>query len=195
MEFLALVGAAGPPLLAAAAEEPQGLVINWFWIVVSSLNFLFFLFLMSRLAIGPISRALDERRQRIEQGLRDAEEARKERERSAEEHRRALTEARREAGEIIARAQKVADESAALVIATARQESDRIVERGRAELGAEKDRAIAEIRSEVADLAIRAAEKVVGESLDDRRQRRLVEQFLASAGADGADGREKGERR
>jgi F-type H+-transporting ATPase subunit b len=182
-----LAAVAGPLGQAAplAQGEENGLVINWFWIVVSSLNFLFFLFLVTRIGIGPIQRVLDERRARIEQGLKDAEEARKQRERADEEHRAALAEARREAAEIITRAQKVADESAAQLIQTARSESERIVERGRSEVGAEKDRAIAEIRAEVADLAIQAAEKVVGESMDGERQRALVQQFLAESRSNG----------
>lgn len=198
MDLFAVVGGVGASAVAAAQTEgeAQGLVINWFWVVVSSLNFLFFLFLISRIGIGPIQRVLDERRARIEEGLKDAEEARQQRARADEEHRQALAEARREAGEIITRAQKVADESAAQLIQTARSESDRIVERGRAEVAAEKDRAIGEIRAEVADLAIRAAEKVVGESLDGDRQRALVQQFLAEAAPGGAassgNGKERG---
>lgn len=191
MGLLLVAGASGTVLAAAAAGEEQGLVINWFWIVVSSLNFLFFLFLISRIGFGPISRMLDERRARIEQGLKDAEEARRQREAAADEHRRELAEARREAAEILARAQKVADDSAAQLMVTAREESQRVVERGRAEVAAEKDRAIAEIRAEVADLAIRAAGRVVGESLDGKRQRALVAQFLTEvdAGGEGATDR------
>ena len=51
--------------------------------------------------------------------------------------------------------------------------------RATAELEAEKQRAIGELRAEVADLALRAAGKVVGETMTDDRQRRLVSEFLA----------------
>jgi F-type H+-transporting ATPase subunit b len=176
------------PTLAQAEGEGGGLALDLFWIVLSSGNFILLLVLLYLFAFKPLNKILDERKERIEQGLRDAEEARKQREQSAEEHRRELNEARREAGEIIARAQKVADESAALLVATAREESERVVERGRAEVSAEKDRAIAEIRAEVADLAILAAGKVVGESMDGKRQRALVEQFLTTVGSEGATG-------
>lgn len=187
MDLFVVAGSAAGHASGLFAEgEGTGLVINWFWIIVSSLNFLFFLFLMTKLAFGPVSRVLDERRARIERGLKDAEEAARERARAAEERKAELATAQREAHELIARAQKIADESAAQLVATARSESERIVERGRVEVTAEKDRAIAEIRAEVADLAIRAAGKVVGESLDGPRQRRLVEEFLATS----ADGRE-----
>ena len=52
-------------------------------------------------------------------------------------------------------------------------------ERATAEIEAEKQRAIAELRGEVADLALQAAGRVVGETMTDDRQRRLVEEFLA----------------
>ena len=47
------------------------------------------------------------------------------------------------------------------------------------EIAAEKQRALAELRGEVADLALQAAGRVVGETMTDQRQRRLVEEFLA----------------
>ena len=43
---------------------------------------------------------------------------------------------------------------------------------------------IADLRAEVADLALAAAGKVLGESMNDARQRRLVEEFLASPAGD-----------
>ena len=54
--------------------------------------------------------------------------------------------------------------------------------RAAAEIEAEKQRAIGELRAEVADLALAAASRVVGETMNDDRQRRLVEEFLHEAG-------------
>jgi F-type H+-transporting ATPase subunit b len=56
-------------------------------------------------------------------------------------------------------------------------------ERAAAEIESEKQRAITELRREVADLALRAAGKVVGETLTSERERRLVEEFLAETNA------------
>ena len=54
-------------------------------------------------------------------------------------------------------------------------------ERATAEIDAEKQRAIADLRGEVADLALAAAGRVVGESMTDDRQRKLVDDFLAES--------------
>ena len=76
----------------------------------------------------------------------------------------------------------MSEDSRARDLAATREEIDRIRERATAEIQAEKQRALGELRAEVADLALAAASKVVGESLDDERQRRLVQEFLAESG-------------
>jgi F-type H+-transporting ATPase subunit b len=183
VDLFAVAGAAARGAVALAAEEPAapGLQINLFWIVVASLNFLVFAVLLYWLFGGPLSKLLAERRARIEQGLKDAEEARLARESAEAERLAALQEARREANDILTRAQKVADESRARDLAETREELERIRARAVADLEAEKLRAIGEVRAEVADLALRAAGKVVGETMNDDRQRRLVDEFLREA--------------
>jgi F-type H+-transporting ATPase subunit b len=64
-------------------------------------------------------------------------------------------------------------------MAATREELDRVRERATSEIEAEKQRALGELRSEVADLALAAASKVVRETMTDQRQRRIVEEFLA----------------
>lgn len=186
MNLLAVAGTTAlgsTPLAAEGGEGGPGLVINLFWIIVSAANFLFFLFVIKAVAFGPISKMLDDRRARIEQGLKDAEEARRNRESAEQERLAALTEARREANDILARAQKVAQETRDADIAATREEIERMRNRATAEITAEKQKALADLRAEVADLALEAAGKVVRESMSGERQRRLVEEFLASSGA------------
>ena len=191
MNLLAVAGAValGSTPLAAEASGSAGLVINFFWVIVSAANFLFFLFVIRAFAFGPLSKMLSDRRERIEQGLKDAEKARSDRSQAADERAAVLAEARREANEILARAQKLAQESRDADIAATRDELDRLRIRAVSEVDAEKQRAIADLRAEVVDLALAAAGKVVGESMTDQRQRRLVEEFLAEAGtASGTNG-------
>ena len=129
---------------------------------------------------------LSSRRTRIEQGLRDAEQAKTDRASAQAERTETLAEARREARELLERAQKVAQETRDADIAATKVELERLRERATADIEAEKLRAIADLRSEVADLALAAAGKVVGASMTGATQRRLVEDFLEeSAGSSG----------
>ncbi len=73
-------------------------------------------------------------------------------------------------------------------MAATREELDRMRERAAAEIDAEKQRAITELRSEVADLALAAAGRVVGESMTGDRQRRLVADFLSDSSTPGENG-------
>jgi F-type H+-transporting ATPase subunit b len=183
VDLLAIGGIVRDGVVALAAEEPaaSGLQINLFWIIVAALNFLILFTILATVAFGPLRKMLDERRERIEQGLADAEQARKDRESAEAERLAAIQEARRESNEILARAQKVAQESRDADIAATKAELERLRERAAADIDSEKQRAIAEIRDEVVDLALRAAGRVVGETMTDDRQRRLVDEFLTEA--------------
>jgi F-type H+-transporting ATPase subunit b len=173
-------------LLAAEGEAAQ-FQINLFWVIIASLNFALFLAIMWIVILKPVGRMLEERRATIDQGLKDADAARRERESAADERLASLNDARREAKEILERAQKVADETREREVAATRAELDRLRTQATAEIVSEKERALAEVRGEVADLALLAASKVVGETLNSQRERRLVEEFLVQVGQDDTD--------
>jgi F-type H+-transporting ATPase subunit b len=178
--MLAIAGLVTRGALPALTAEAGGpFQINLFWVIVATFNFLLFLSLLYVFALGPVSKMLAERRARIEQGLKDAEQARRDRESAEQERLAALAQARAEANQIIDRAQKVAQDTREADIAATREELERMRVRASADIEAEKQRAIADLRAEVADLALAAAGKVVGESMNDARQRRLVEEFLS----------------
>jgi F-type H+-transporting ATPase subunit b len=183
--------AAGSAIAAAAAAATAeaggaGIQVNLFWIIVSAANFVLFLVILSLFAWKPITRTLDDRRAKIEQGLKDAEQARLDLERASATASEQIATARREARDILDRAQRVAQETRDTDIAATRAELERMRVRAAAEIEAEKGRAISDLRAEVADLAISAAGRVVRESMDGQRQRRLVEEFLAETRTPGA---------
>ncbi len=185
MEFLAVAIGAGHEVVRLAADEPL-FQVNLFQVIIAALNFAVFLVILRTFALKPISKMLDDRKARIEQGLKDAEQARRDRESAESERIAALTEARREANDIINRAQKVAQETRDADIAATRDELERMRVRATADIDAEKQRAIADLRGEVADLALAAAGRVVGETMTDTRERRIVEEFLAGSAIGGS---------
>ncbi|MEA2675650.1 MAG: F-type H+-transporting ATPase subunit b [Chloroflexota bacterium] len=179
MELLGLVSVVGHGTVSLGAVAEPLFQINLFQVIIAAANFAVFLVLMWTFAFKPVAKMLSDRRERIEQGLRDAEQARKDRESAEQERVTALNEARREANDILARAQKVAQETRDADIAATRAELERMKVRASEDITAEKQRALAELRGEVADLALQAAGRVVRETMTDQRQRRLVEEFLA----------------
>jgi F-type H+-transporting ATPase subunit b len=188
MSIFATAGSTSEVLLrifGAEATEPQ-FQINLFWIIAQAASFLLFLVIVYLVAFRRIGGVLEERRSRIEQGLQDADQARVDREQAAAERLRVLGEARTEAEEILVRAQRVADENRERDMAATRADLDQMRQRAAADITAEKDRALADVRDQVADLALAAAGRVVGETMTGERERRLVDEFLSQVGSDGS---------
>ena len=181
MDLLAVASDSGHEVVRLTAEAEALFQVNLFQVIIAAANFVLFLAIIWTFAFKPVSRMLADRKGRIEQGLKDAEQARRDRESAESERVVALTEARREANEILARAQRVAQEVRDADIAATKEELERVRERAAAEIEAEKIRAVNEVRAEVADLALRAAGRVVGETMTSDRERRLVEEFLRGA--------------
>ena len=190
MDLLALASLTSNLHVSAppGAAEQGGLVINFFWILVVAANFLIFLVAAWYLGLRNLPRNLGARRDRIEQALRDADAARVEREQAAQERLTVLAKARSEAEEILTRAQRVADESRERDLADTRAQIEQMRERAAADITTEKERAIAEVRGQVAELALAAAARVVGETMNEPRERRLVEEFLTQISASGTAG-------
>lgn len=181
MPSLALAQGASQQLVRLAAEggEGGGLTINLFWIVVAATNFIVFFYIAYKLVLVPVGERLADRRDRIEQGLKDADAARRDREAAADQRAAVLAEARREASDIVARAQKLTDELREKGVAETQVEIERLRANALADIDAERLRALADVRGQVADLALLAAGKVVGETMSSDREKRLVDEFLA----------------
>lgn len=172
------------PAVASAAEESSGIAalgLNLPGLIAQLVNFAILLVVLRLFLFGPIMRMVDERKRRIEEGLAASEQAAQAAEHSQEESRRALEEARAEGRELIARSQETAARLREELEAQARRDAEQIVARTRAEMELESQRAIQALRAEFADLAIRAAERVVGQSLDRSAHQRLIDEVLVDS--------------
>jgi F-type H+-transporting ATPase subunit b len=126
-----------------------------------------------------IAQQLDSRAKAIADEIDEAEERRKEADKVLEEYRERLKEARAQAEQIVERARKAAEVHEKEAVQEAQAKRDQLMEQTRRDIEAETARAIQEIRREVADLTIRATEKVTRKTLTDDDQRRLVQDALS----------------
>lgn len=182
--FVGGVVAAMPAIASAQEAESGGIAalgVNLPGLIAQLVNFAILLVILRLFLFGPIMRMVDERKRRIEEGLQASEQAAHAAEQSQEESRRALEEARAEGRELIARAQETSARLREELEAQARRDAEQIVARTRAEMELESQRAIQALRAEFADLAIRAAERVVGQSLDRAAHQRLIDEVLVNS--------------
>jgi F-type H+-transporting ATPase subunit b len=155
--------------------------INLPVLIIQLVNFAFLFVVLKMFVFKPILKMLDERRERIREGLNAADRGR---EQAAEAERQALEQieaARREGQTIIQNAQQISQRLQEEGRQQAQQQAEALLERARSEIQLERDNAISELRKEFADLTISAAEKVIGQSLDRAAHQRLIEQALAES--------------
>ncbi len=149
-------------------------------------SFLFYLLNFSALMIvltawlyKPVVNALESRQKKIAQGLHDAEvaaEARAKAEAEAE-HIRSL--AQQDASQKLREAAENAAKAAQGVRADVEKEIAAMRDAARVEVDGERNRMLADLRPRVAALAIAAAQKLIGEALDEKRQHTLIDEFFS----------------
>jgi F-type H+-transporting ATPase subunit b len=156
----------------------ESIGFNWQLLVAFLINFLVLFGLLTAILYKPVLKMLDERATKIKESLEQAEKIREQTSRSEEQIKSAVEAARKEGQVIIAQASQIAEKIKEEAKDGARKEADVIVKKARDEIKLERDKSIAELRSEFSNLTILAAEKVIQESLDAQKHRRLIDEVL-----------------
>jgi F-type H+-transporting ATPase subunit b len=149
--------------------------------IAQLLSFAILFFILRRYLFPPLMRILDERSERINTSLRQAEEIQQQLARTQADYQEKMEEARRESQSIITQATQMGEKLKDDIVANARRDAENVLTRARAEITSERERAVAELRGQVADLALLAAGQVIGRSVDDTTNRRMVDDFIAQS--------------
>lgn len=147
--------------------------------------FILVLGFFARVIIPVLRRAMNERQASILASIEAAEQSRNEAAQAAQQRREALEAARQEARQIVDQANEVSEQLKEEGRQRGQDEYDRLVAAARSEIELERQRARDEVMSEVGDLVLRAAERVIGGGLDDDRHRALVNEAIVAAQAGG----------
>ena len=157
--------------------------INPGFLLVFGLYFLLVMFVLTRWVYTPVINALETRQKKIAQGLEDARVAAEARANAEKEAAKIVAEAQSEANKRVAEAAGRADKAAKDITAAAEEERAHVLKTAQEEAAFERNRILGDLRGQVAALAIAAANKVIGEALDEQRQRRLIEEFFSGVKA------------
>lgn len=136
----------------------------------------------------PLVKAMEQRRKHIEDQLTAAQQEREEAVRLRERQHQDLAEAKAQAQEIVERAQRAAAAESRQLLDEARGQAERMQKQMHDEIEREREAAVAALRSEVADLVLQAAGKLLRSRVDAPEDRRLVEDFIVTAGRAEAGG-------
>lgn len=147
-------------------------------IAAQTVTFLIAVALLWRIVLGPASKRLTERADRIEGDLRRAEKLRHDMDRLKTEHDIQLAEVSNQAREMINQAVHEGQKTRNDILDDARRQSAEIVAHGREQLNMEKTRVVREMRAQIVDLSVLMAEKLLQSAMTPAIQKQLADEAL-----------------
>jgi F-type H+-transporting ATPase subunit b len=157
--------------------ESLGLNAGYFF--VQLFNFAVLFVILRAWVYKPIVKLLEDRREKIAQGLEDARVASEARANAESEAEKILAEAQAKAAETVREASQKAEEAAKDIKAAAEKVASEARQGALAEVEQERARILGEVRGQVAALAMAATQKLIGEAIDEKKQRKLVDEFFS----------------
>jgi len=153
--------------------------LNLGYLLLQIFNFLILFVVLRVWAYKPITGMLEKRRKTIAQGLEDARIAAEARANAEKEASKIITDAEKKANQTVAEARERAEVAAKEVKSAAETEAAKARENALVEVEGERTRILGDLRGQVAALSIAAAQKLVGEALDEKRQHALLAEFFS----------------
>jgi len=169
-------------LLAVLASEGGGgslISVNpglifWTWV-----TFILLMIILYRVAWKPILAALDQREKDIADSLNKAEQAKLDAQKILEENQASLAKAEEESKKIIEQSRVYAENLKEQMMKESKEQAQRLIEDASTEIERRKDAAFDELKNQIADISVRAAEKIMKESLDKEKNKKIVNKYLS----------------
>ena len=157
----------------------EALGLNLGLIIVQIIAFAIVFLTLNAWVYQPLLNMMETRKQKIAQGLEDARIAAEARANAEKEAAKIVADAQAEAGKVVREATERAAAAGKDVKAAAEAEAAKARETAMAEAELERNRILGDLRGQVAALAVAAANKLVGEALDEKKQHALLDEFFS----------------
>lgn len=152
---------------------------NFIWPAV---NLLLLFIVLKIFLFKPVNKIMDERTRSIQNDIDSAKKSREEAEALKQKYADDLSNAKEEARRIVMKAQDDAAAERAVLMERSKEDADKLVADANKAIENERRRVLQQAQSQIADLAIEAASKIIGENVDDEKNRRIVDEFLSEEG-------------
>ncbi len=158
------------------------LTLNWniFWVVFN----IIVLFVLLRIFLyKPLQNIMQKRTELVQNEISSAENMNKEASELRDKYESHLSNAKAESDEIVGQAKERAKLQYDQIVGNANEEAGQIVSQARRTAESDRDQMMRSAQSELADLALAAAEKLIGKNIDDAANRKMLDDFLAEEGS------------
>ncbi len=146
--------------------------------ILTIINLLVTYFVLKKFLFKPILKVLRKRKTDVETELADAQTKLTEAEHKLADANLRLDNSNHEAATILTNARSQAEIQSEAILSDSKREAASMLTRADAEISRMRVTMLNDVRDEVADLSVAIASKVIGQVMDERRQRELVEHFL-----------------
>lgn len=153
--------------------------LNLVWTII---NLVVLYLLLRHFLIGPVMNIMEQRKQMIDDGFKNAEAAQADANRLKQEYETALSGAKQESVQLIEDARKSAKAEYDRIVSEAGERADTMIESAKENVRIEREQTMKELKSQIAGLAAASAAKIIGGNADDKENRDLYDQFLKEAG-------------
>ena len=159
-------------------EALSKLGIHPLLLIAQIVNFVILLWLLNRFLYKPLLKLFRDRSSKIEQGIKTAEDLKRQAADAEEKNKQYIEGAKKEAHNIIDQATKLGDEEKKKIMEVAKDESNKIVERTIIEIKNEKKNIMADIKKEVGEMVVSLSSAMVKKTLDEKTQKQLLREAL-----------------
>lgn len=166
-------------VIAAGGGENGGLLdVNPGLMIWTVITFIILLLILKKVAWKPILTALDKRESDIKESLAQAEKAKEDAKKILEENQANLAKAEEESKKIIEQSRAYAESLKEQMLKDSKEQAKRIVDDASSEIQRKQDAAFEELKSQIAEIAVNAAEKLIRESLDAQKSKQVIDKYL-----------------
>lgn len=146
------------------------------------ISFIVLMALISVVAWKPITKMMADRADKIANDIDSAQKSRQEASDLADQRRDALSHSRAEASEIVADAKKSGEKQRSSIVADAQNEATQYKQNARKDIEQERQDALKNVQSDVADISVAIATKIIKKQSDPEGQQALINSYIEGLG-------------
>ena len=147
---------------------------DWKLALANLVNFLIIYYLLKRYAFEPIAKIINERKQKVEEGIEMTKKAEEELETSQKERESIISDAKHESNEIVAKAHEQAKALREHANTQSAKDKDEMLSNAQAKVEKERQEMQTAVRAEVSDLIVLSTEKIIGEDISEDSHEKII---------------------
>ncbi|MDO5560223.1 MAG: F0F1 ATP synthase subunit B [Oscillospiraceae bacterium] len=153
-------------------------------IVLILINTLILFLAIKHFLFGRVNKVLEQRQSDVEKIYSDADGAMKHAKDLEKSYQGMMSEAKNESAEIVKNATRKAQQRSDEIIETAKKEATGVLARANNEIERERLKTMSEMKTQVSDLAVMMAEKIIQKEINRDEHEALINDFIENAGDD-----------